>query len=152
MSDKITYVGNGTTLGGTATPLEGLEQYRTFVAGAAITAGMWVSFDVSQTGTAKLTTVVKSPVVATGNPQCVGVATESVASGATVQVQIRGIYTDAYVADATAANDPIIAGGTTAGMAETAAATDISAIVGWAITDGSGANAATVYIANPAGL
>ena len=76
------------------------RQIETFIAGAAITKGDWVMFDTSATGAARVLTVIQATFAATGQPLTVGVATQTVASGAEVEVVIAGYVEGANVATA----------------------------------------------------
>lgn len=94
-----------------------------FIAGEAITAGQWVKLDTGATGVARSYTVKIATGSATVGGAAVGVALETVASGAWVPVCIEGYCAVANVdSDATiAAADELMIGAVAGEAAETAA-------------------------------
>ena len=123
-----------------------LSRFLTFEAAGSIAAGDWVSFNTGGTATEIVGTVIKAAVVATGNPAVIGVATAAASSGQPVVVQVQGYCT--FAKATCSAGDPLIAAGTTAGLAEVRAATDLVDSCGIALTADT-ASVATVYISNP---
>jgi hypothetical protein len=117
-----------------------------FIAGAAITATEWVSFDYANvTGAKEIKQVIQSAVVSTGNTAAIGVALDSAtAAGQTIRVQVGGRCASAK--HTASAGNVLIVAGTTAGIAEAAAATDICRIVGFATEDNaSGVGPVVLY-------
>lgn len=81
----------------------------TFIANGTITAGDWVAFDTSKTGTDRILYVIKAGAVALGNPSVLGVATASVTAGQNVEVCVGGYCSSAKCeASIGAANLPIV--------------------------------------------
>jgi hypothetical protein len=96
-----------------------------FLASGTVTAGDWVSFDISKTGTDKVLYVKKCVKVALGAPLVCGVALETVVSGAAVKVCIAGYVAKATVDAGTAAGDLLVIV-TADGVGDPAATGDIS--------------------------
>jgi hypothetical protein len=93
-------------------------QVETFIAAGAITAGHFVSLDTSKTGADRALFVVQAPGVATvGNPNVIGVALNTVVSGADVTVAVAGYVDSAFVAGAAVAGSPLVGPIGTAGQA-----------------------------------
>lgn len=95
------------------------RQTETFFAGAAITKGDWVAYDVSKVASDKALYVVQSPAAA-GSGLVVGVADNTAALNERVRVVIAGYVQAANVTTGTAAGAPIVLSGT-AGRAIAAA-------------------------------
>lgn len=93
-------------------------QVETFLAGGAITKGHLVALDTSKAGADKALYVVQSAGVATtGNPNVIGVALNTAASGGDVTVAIAGYVDSAFVAGAVVAGSPLVGPIGTAGQA-----------------------------------
>ena len=105
------------------------SQTETFLAGGTITAGDFVSLDVSQSGANKALFVVtvdtSGGAVALGVPT-VGVALASATSGEKVQVCIGGFCKSANVATGTAANVALALDTTNSGRAVAADAANVN--------------------------
>ena len=129
MSGKVVTQIGKSDVSGTQTYTEGGQEYRTFVAAGSITAGDFVSFAVDVATVEGVCKVVQSPVVSTGDPTCVGIATQTVSSGQHVQVLVKGFYATANCS-AASAGLALIPAGTTAGRAEAMAATDTCGQIG----------------------
>ena len=117
----IQYLGTSQTTGlGVSSPVGGdvmdRSQTETFIAGGSITAGDWVIFDTSATGANRVLQVIQSPATA-GNPLVVGVATETVSSGAKVKVVIDGYWATANVVTGVLKGEAVTTSGATAGRA-----------------------------------
>lgn len=124
-----------------------------FIAAEAITLGDAVSLDMSQTADSdKALKVVQADSGTATDKLCIGIALESVASGANVRVCIRG-FCEANVDAATVAGDLLQIGATagrldvrTVAVDEGGAATfDLYPIVAIA-SEADTANIATVYV------
>jgi hypothetical protein len=103
---------------GEAADTSNRQQRETFIAAGAITKGHLVSLDTTQTGADKALFVVQAPGVATvGNPNVVGVALSTVASGDNVNVAVAGYVDSAFVAGAAVAGSPLVGPIGTAGQA-----------------------------------
>lgn len=143
MADRPTWLGTQ-DVAGTATYVETLADIRRFIAGASITKGDWVQFDyANQSGVGDVGVVIQAANISTGNPAAIGVAIETGVSGKPVRVQVAG-----YIAscnNSASAGDPLTVGGTTAGRAEVAAASDLAPVIGFATADSSG-NAGPAFI------
>jgi hypothetical protein len=90
------------TVGSTASTIN-RAQSEIFLANAAITAGQWVSFDTSKTGSDRTLFVIPAAITALGNALTVGVAKTAQATvGGKVEVIISG-YADKANVNATVA-------------------------------------------------
>jgi hypothetical protein len=95
--DRVTDPLVSGTVGSTASTMD-RAQTEIFLAGSAITAGQWVSFDVTQTGADRVLFVVPSALTALGNPLTVGVAKGAQATvGGRVEVVVGGLAAVANV-------------------------------------------------------
>lgn len=93
------------------------RQTEIFIAGAAISAGDWVSFDTSKSGAARVATVVKTTAVE-GQANVVGVALRAAtAAGDKVEVVISGYVEGAAVVNGVASGSALTTSGVTAGRA-----------------------------------
>lgn len=93
------------------------REVETFIAGAAIASGDWVSFDVSKSGAARVVTVVKTTASA-GQGNVVGVAiSAATAAGEKVQVVTAGYVEGANVVNGVASGATLTTSGVTAGRA-----------------------------------
>ena len=81
--------------------LSSRRQVETFIAGAAITAGEWVVLDTSKTADLQCIYVIKAPASSV-SAAVMGVALASAASGARVDVVVRGYAASATVNTSTA--------------------------------------------------
>jgi hypothetical protein len=91
------------TVGSTATTIN-RAQSEIFLAGSAITAGQWVAFDVTRTGSDRVLFVVPAAITALGNALTCGVARAAQATvGGKVEVVISGLAPVAAVNAAVAA-------------------------------------------------
>lgn len=97
--------------------LSSRRQVETFIASAAITAGEWVILDTAATADLRAVTVKKAPASSV-SAAVMGVALDTVASGALVQVVVRGYAASATVNTSTASGNALFCGGTAAGTAE----------------------------------
>lgn len=89
--DRVTDPLVSGTVGSTVTTLN-RSQSETFLAGAAIAAGQWVAFDVTQTGADRVLFVVPAAITALGNALTCGVARTAQATvGGKVEVIISGL-------------------------------------------------------------
>ena len=92
------------TIGSTNTTLN-RSQTETFLAGAAITLGQWVAFDVSKTGPDRVLYVVPAAITALGNALTVGVAKAAQPTvGGKVEVTVAGLAPVANVNASVAAS------------------------------------------------
>jgi len=98
--------------------LSSRRQVEVFLAGAAITAGEWVVLDTSKTADLQCVYVIKAPGSSTVSAGVMGVALADAASGAQVQVVVRGYAASAKVNTSTAQGNALFCGGTAAGTAE----------------------------------
>jgi len=125
--------------------LSSRRQVETFLAGAAITAGEWVVLDTSKTADLQCIYVIKAPASSV-SAAVMGVALSSVASGARVDVVVRGYAASATVNTSTAQGNALFCGGTAAGTAEPySQATATVAPCGIALDDDT-AGVAPVYV------
>lgn len=124
--------------------LSSRRQVETFIAGAAITAGEWVVLDTSKTADLQCIYVIKAPASSV-SAAVMGVALADAASGARVQVVVRG-YALATVNTSVAQGNALFCGGTAAGTAEAySQATATVAPCGIALDDDT-AGVAPVYV------
>lgn len=125
--------------------LSSRRQVETFLAGAAITAGEWVILDLSKSADLQCVYVVKAPASSV-SAAVMGVALADAASGARVDVVVRGYAASATVNTSTAAGNALFCGGTAAGTAEPySQATATVAPCGIALDDDT-AGVAPVYV------
>ena len=125
--------------------LSSRRQVETFLAGAAITAGEWVVLDTSKTADLQCIYVVKAPASSV-SAAVMGVALADAASGARVDVVVRGYAASATVNTSTAQGNALFCGGTAAGTAEPySQATATVAPCGIALDDDT-AGVAPVYV------
>jgi len=124
-STTIQYLGSSMTSAlGTSAPVgaasSNRSQTETFLAGGSVTAGDWVIFDTSKTGTNRVLYVIQSPATA-GSGLVVGVALNSAVADGRVDVCIAGYVATANVATlsagAQAKGQAITTSGATAGRA-----------------------------------
>tara|TARA_R110000824_G_scaffold20043_3_gene76313 strand:+ start:1027 stop:1464 length:438 start_codon:yes stop_codon:yes gene_type:complete len=114
-----------------------------FTTNEALTAGDWVGLDTSQTGEDRVTEVVQG----NADGMVIGVALETVASGATVRVcvsgYVEGALTDGNVA---AAGDTLVAAAS--GTVTKGAPSNVLPIIGMALEVDAGSDPyyADVYI------
>jgi len=106
------------------------QQVEVFLAASAITAGQWVSFDVTKTGADKVLYVgvidTSGGAIALGVP-VIGVALEAAAAaGAQVRVVVAGYVKEANVATGTAAGVALALDTTTSGRAVAADAANVN--------------------------
>jgi hypothetical protein len=97
----------------------------TFLASGTVTAGDWVSFDISKTGTDRVLYVKKCVKVALGAPLVCGVALETIATGLPVKICVSGYVAKAACDAGTAAGDLLVIV-TADGVGDPAATGDIS--------------------------
>ena len=113
------------------------QQVEVFLAASAITAGQWVSFDVTKTGADKVLYVrvidTSGGAVAIGVPT-VGVALDTVAIGDRVRVVVGGYVASASVATGSTAGLALALDTTTSGRATIADAANVN-IAGIALAD-----------------
>lgn len=83
----------------------GKTEVQTFIAGGSITAGQWVSLDLSQSPGEVFNTVVAadSDAASTSNATVVGVALDAGSAGAGIRVIVAGYAAVANIADAATA-------------------------------------------------
>lgn len=125
--------------------LSSRRQVETFLAGAAITAGEWVVLDTSKTADLQCIYVIKAPASSV-SAAVMGVALADAASGARVDVVVRGYAASATVNTSVAQGNALFCGGTAAGTAEPySQATATVAPCGIALDDDT-AGVAPVYV------
>jgi len=128
--------------------IEGANSDRTetqvFKAAAAVTAGDWLQFDLSQTGADKMLYVLQAVATANGNTTIAGVALNSAAAGERVEVVVRGYVASAAVTTGVGPGRALVVD-TTAGRGDVAHATDLVSPCGVALTLAA-ANVAEVYV------
>ena len=115
-----------------------------FKAAAAVVAGDWLQFDLSQTGSDKMLYVIQALATANGNATIAGVALHSAAAGERVEVVVRGFVEEAAVTTAVGPGRALVVD-TTNGRGDVAAATDLVSPCGVALTLAA-ANVAEVYV------
>ena len=121
------------------------KKFVTLLCNGAITAGQWVSVDISLTTNGLGGAVVLAPATANGATMVVGVATETTTATGNVKIQTAGKYENAYVLNAVAAGLLDLVVDTTAGSASAAAAGDLVSPCGCTLEAASG-NLADVMI------
>jgi hypothetical protein len=92
------------------------RQLETFIAGAAISAGDWVSLDLSKSGAIRATTVIKTTAVV-GQTNVIGVALRSASTGDKVDVVVEGYVEGAAVVSGVLSGEGLATSGVTAGRA-----------------------------------
>lgn len=122
------------------------REVASFYASAAITAGDFVMFDTSKTGSERMNYVLQADTVALGNPLVCGVALDAAtAAGQIVRVVIAGYVEGANVADAVAKGEPITVG-TTAGQGRKSAAADLTNAHAIALEDADASNDCDIWV------
>lgn len=114
-----------------------------FLAGGTVTAGDWVAFDTTKTGSDRVLYVIQATNVALGNTLVVGVALETKTVGLPVRVCVEGYVEGANVASAVLSGEMIVVD-TTAGRGSAAATGDLS-ICGVALENAS-SNTCDVWV------
>ena len=126
------------------------KKFVTLYGTAAITAGNWVMFDVSDTTNGLGGSVVTATNTANGEQLVLGVAATTTTAAGNVVVQIAGKYVDAAVDVTMAAGSSIVvsdAGTGAAGRGKIYVAGDLAPICGIALEDDT-AGVADVMIIN----
>jgi len=126
------------------------KKFVTLYGTAAITAGNWVMFDVSDTTNGLGGSVVTATNTANGEQLVLGVAATTTTAAGNVVVQIAGKYVDAAVDVTMAAGSSIVvsdAGTGAAGRGQIYVAGDLAPICGIALEDDT-AGVADVMIIN----
>lgn len=124
------------------------RQIETFIAGAAIAAGDWVSFDVSKTGATRVATVIKTTATA-GQSNVVGVAlSAATAAGDKINVVVAGYVEGAAVVSGVAASVALTTSGVTAGrtLAFASATHTATCPCGITLEAASAGNTAAVWV------
>ena len=123
------------------------RQLETFIAGAAISAGDWVSFDLTKSGAIRVVTVIKTTAAA-GQANVVGVALRSAASGDKVDVVIEGYVEGAAVVSGVLKGESLTTSGITAGrtLKYNAATHTNTAPCGVCLEDAAAGNTCAVWV------